>query len=115
MKTRYRIFLIITTLLLFSCGKISHEKFSSEKWKTSNLNSEENFDLRWNMMNDLRNNYGLIGKTKSEIILLLGKPDTEINDEISYYLGYSGKGINTGTLTLNFVDNKVQKINVWQG
>ena len=66
-------------------------------------------------MNDLRNNYDLIGKSKSEVIILLGKPETEFKNEITYYLGYTGKGINTGTLILTFKDKKVQKIKVWQG
>ena len=116
MKIRIQIFTVITTLFLFSCGEISHRKFDSNKWKTSNLNTEENFDLRWRMMNDLKKKYDLKGKSKTEIILLLGKPDTETRNELSYYLGYTGKGINTGSLILSFDENnKVQKIRVWQG
>ena len=116
MKIKYKLFLISFALFLFSCGKISHEKFDSNKWKTSNLNDEENISLRWDMMNELRNNYQVIGKSKTEIINLLGKPDSEINNEISYFLGYSRRGINTGNLTLTFdKNNKVQKIKVWQG
>ena len=56
-------------------GKISGEKFESQKWKTANMNSEENWSLRWDMMNDLRNDYQLIGMSKNEIIKLLGEPE----------------------------------------
>ena len=116
MSYKIHFLLLITSLFIFSCGKISHEKFDSNKWKTSNLNLEENLDLRWNMINDLRNNYRLVGESKTQIILLLGKPDTEIKNESNYYSGYSGKGINTGSLTITFDENnKVKKIKVWQG
>ena len=100
MKIKYKIFLASSALFLFSCGKISHEKFDSNKWKNSNLNSEENASLRWDMMNDLRNKHELIGKSKTEIYKLLGNPDFELKNEMSYYLGYSRQGINTGNLTL---------------
>lgn len=50
--------------LLFTGGKIPHEKFDSDKWKNSNLNSEDNWSLRWDMMNSLRNNHNLVGMQK---------------------------------------------------
>ena len=103
---RTNIFILLTlTALLFSCGKFSHEKFNSKKWKTENLNSENNWNLRWSMMNDLRNNYQIKGLTKKEIIELLGTPENVINNQFSYFLGYSGTGINTGTLSLTFDEN----------
>jgi hypothetical protein len=119
MKKTYNIIIglfILICLGLFLRGKVSGQEFNSEKWKYSNLNSEENWNLRWSMMNSLRNNYELKGKTKSEIIRLLGKPDTEIKNEISYSLGYTGFGINTGTLVI-FLDSKgiVKKLSVHQG
>ncbi len=58
-------------------GKISGEKFESQKWKTANMNSEVNWSLRWDMMNDLRNDYQLIGMSKNEIVKLLGEPDNK--------------------------------------
>ena len=67
-------------------------------------------------MNDLRNNYEMIGLKKFEIEKLLGKPENKIDSEFYYYLGYTGTGINTGTLTIIFdEDNKVKKIIVTQG
>lgn len=53
---------------------------------------------------------------KVEIEKLLGKPDSETNSEYSYYLGMTGTGINTGSLTITFNENEiVEKINVHQG
>lgn len=109
-------FFVIISLSLFLKGKISGQKFDSEKWKYSNLSSEENWNLRWKMMNSLRNNYELKGKTKSEIISLLGKPENETRNEMSYSLGYTGFGINTGTLVV-FLNKKgiVKNLSVHQG
>ena len=106
--------LIISALLLR--GKIPHETFNSELWKTANLNSENNWSLRWDMMNDLRNNHKLVGMTKKEIINLLGDPGDTTSSEFRYYLGYSKTGINTGSLIVTFNNkNIVTEIKVWQG
>ncbi|MFV0153927.1 hypothetical protein OBK22_13445 [Empedobacter falsenii] len=114
MRIKYLYFLIIA-ILLFSCGKISHEKFDSNKWKEE-INTEENWTLRWKMMNDLRNNYKLEAKTKNEIIDLLGNPDVKFQNVFQYSLGYTGKGINTGTLYIYFdSQNKVENISVSEG
>jgi len=104
---------------LFLRGKIPHEKFDSDKWKNSDLNSEENLSLRWDMMNSLRNNHDLVGMQKNEIISLLGKPDDSFSGKenwIVYNLGYAHHGINTGALYIN-LNNKgiVTKISVIQG
>ncbi|MNY50986.1 hypothetical protein D3C86_1865410 [compost metagenome] len=70
------------------------------------------------MMNSLRNNHDLIGMSEKEIINLLGKPDESFPKEKTYIygLGYSHKGINTGSLRLK-LNNKgiVTGINVQQG
>lgn len=116
MKIEMYIYTLLIGLSLSSCGQISHEKFDSNKWQNSELNLEENWSLRWDMMNDLRNNYKLKEQTKKEIIQLLGKPENETKNEFYYYLGYSGKGINTGTLTIVFDENDiVREIKVHQG
>lgn len=116
MKTNFIFLPIFICLSLSSCGKITVEKFDSYKWKNSNLNIEENQDLRWNMMNDLRKKHKLVGMNKSEIEKLLGKFDSENRIYCSYYLGFTGTGINTGTLTLTFdKNNVVTSISVTQG
>ena len=115
MKTRI-LKIIIIVLFLNSCGQISHQKFDANKWQNANLNLEENWDLRWRMMNDLRNNFDLEEKNKTEILKLLGKPDAETNDNYLYNLGMTGTGINTGNLTIFFdQNNNVREIKVRQG
>lgn len=119
MKNTYKILISIVILLIvgFSLkGKISGEKFNSEKWKGSDLNAEKNWTMRWDMMNSLRNNHKLVGKNESEIIKLLGKPESQNKTELAYYLGYTGTGINTGTLRIYINSNRVvTDIMVYQG
>lgn len=96
MKKRIKISIAVITIFVLGLGlsgKISREKFDAQKWKTANLNLEENLSLRWDMMNSLRNNYELIGMSKNEVIDLLGKPDDDFSTgktiTFRYYLGYS--------------------------
>ncbi len=119
MKNFQKILILIFSILILGFtlrGKISGQKFISEKWRNSNLNSEENWNLRWSMMNNLRNNYELVGRKKYEIIKLLGNPEMDNRNELTYYLGYTGMGINTGTLII-YVDsnNIVTDLKVHQG
>jgi len=108
-------FVLVIMLGLFLKGRITNKSFDSEKWKNWK-ETEETMSLRWEMMNSLRNNFQLIGKSKSEIIDLLGTPESEKQLEFSYYLGYSKHGINTGHLTINFdKQQKVKDYSVWEG
>jgi len=108
--------IIVILCIILIKGRIAHEKFDSRVWETANLNKEENWSLRWDMINDLRNRYKLVGMTKMEIIDLLGNPYSSTKSEFHYYLGYSKTGINTGTLTISFDEKEfVTAINVWQG
>lgn len=50
MKVKISNYFIIIGLMLSSCGQISHAEFDAEKWKNSDLNTEENWDLRWRMI-----------------------------------------------------------------
>lgn len=120
MKKINQILLIAIAIIICGFGlrgKISGEKFDSKKWKTADLALEDNFSLRWDMMNSLRNNYNLIGMSKSEIITLLGKPDESFTTQntFRYYLGYTHTGINTGSLIITFDNGIVSEISVWQG
>jgi len=102
-KIRFSILIVVLIISAFLLrGKISHKNFNSEVWKTANLNSEENWSLRWDMMNDLRNRYKLVGMNRKEINNLLGNAEDTTSSELSYYLGYSKSGINTGTLIIKF-------------
>ncbi|SIS70076.1 hypothetical protein [Belliella pelovolcani] len=40
--------------------------------------------------------------TKDEIIELLGEPESQYQNEFSYYLGMEKRGIDIGTLTIKF-------------
>ncbi|WP_008637268.1 hypothetical protein [Bizionia argentinensis] len=111
-------FLIIGMIILIGFalkGNITHERFNSEKWKNW-TESETEWSLRWDMMNSLRKTHELNGKTQTQIIELLGEPESKTNSEFRYYLGYSKRGINTGSLTIKFSENrKVTDFSVWQG
>jgi hypothetical protein len=88
---KFRLIIVVATVIvaiLLLRGKIPHEKFNSNKWKTANLNLEENWTLRWDMLNDLRNRYHLVGMTKTQIVDLLGSSGDTISHEFRYYLGY---------------------------
>lgn len=95
-------------------GKITHEKFDSDKWKNWRQ-SETEWTLRWDMMNSLRNNYELKGMSKKQILELLGEPESKTDSEFGYFLGYSKHGINTGQLTIKFENNEVIDYSVWDG
>ena len=88
--------------------------FVSNEWINWE-DTESTYGLRWNMTHDLTNNYNLEGKTKKEIKTLLGEASSESNNEMSYYLGLTGHGINTGSLTFTFENDKVIKFKIWQG
>ncbi|MGV6861354.1 MAG: hypothetical protein ACWA41_06255 [Putridiphycobacter sp.] len=112
--TKY--FVLIFGILIFIGfalkGNITHEPFNSEKWKNW-TGMGPNPSLRWDMMNSLRNNYELKGKSKTEVIDLLGNPESKSDYDFGYYLGMSKHGIDTGHLTIYFDQNKrVSKIKV---
>jgi len=116
-KLKYGILTIGVIILIgFTLkGRITHERFDSDKWKNW-TESETEWSLRWDMMNSLRNNYKLKGMTKDEIIGLLGEPESKTEVEFGYYLGYSKRGINTGRLTIKFdKNNTVIDYSVWDG
>ena len=116
-KTFGILFIVTIVFLSFALrGKLSGEKFDRKKWKNW-TESEMELSTRWDMMNSLRNNHDLKGKTKNEIINLLGKPEfEETNSEFSYYLGYSRRGINTGRLIFYIgLDGKICDFKVYQG
>lgn len=105
--------IVILILIGFGLkGRITHEEFSSDKWKNWE-ESEAEWSLRWDMMNSLRNSYELKGMTKDQILELLGEPETNNKTEFSYYLGMAKRGIDIGTLTIKFNENgKVMDYNV---
>ncbi|GAA4281079.1 hypothetical protein GCM10022260_15000 [Gaetbulibacter aestuarii] len=67
------------------------------------------------MTHDLTSNYNLKVKTKAQIQQLLGKPSSQSINEMRYYLGLTGHGINTGSLIFEFKNGLVTKFEIWQG
>ena len=77
--------------------------FDKEKWKS---NSENRYELS----EDIIESKILIGKTKTEVIEILGEPDGNKEENYwSYYLGYvpSLFNIDPDFLDINFENNKV--------
>ena len=111
------LFSVVTLIIIgfaLKC-RTTPEEFNSSKWKNWE-ESEVEWSLRWDMLNSLRNNYELKGMTKSEILELLGEPDSQSISEFSYYLGMAKSGIDTGTLTITFDETgKVTNYNVKRG
>lgn len=95
---------------------ITYVEFSSEKWKNW-IETENTSSLRWDMMNSLRNKHELKGKTKTEIIELLGEPiENKTSVNFIYYLGMAKHGIDTGSLIIEFDENDlVVNYYVWHG
>ena len=93
---------------------LEREKFDSQLWIEWTY-SENGFKLRWNMTNDLTKNYILVGKEVKEIKKILGQPSTESKTEISYFLGLTGHGINTGNLIFKIENDRIKSFKIWQG
>jgi hypothetical protein len=92
----------------------NREDFDSERWKNWK-ETEAEMSLRWNMISDLEENYELKGMTPTEVVDLLGEPDSKNSFEWTYYLGMAGHGIDTGTLSLTFENGKVKSYTTYRG
>jgi len=82
------------------------ETFSKEKWNA-------NVEKRYSMSRNIIKSDMLIGKTKEEIVTLLGDDYHEYSkDHIGYYLGFVPKimGIDPDILDIYFEENKVIKV-----
>jgi hypothetical protein len=55
--------------------------FNSERWKAADLDG----NLRCSMVTDLRYRVGLTGRTREEVVSLLGRPDGEANRLPAFY------------------------------
>mgnify|MGYP003623237673 FL=1 len=85
----------------------SHD-FDQNKWK-------ENKEIRYEYTDDIIDNKLLIGKTKREVIDMLGNEAHDISSDIwYYYVGYVPGifGIDPDYLVVEFKDDKV--VNVYQ-
>lgn len=103
--------LTISFCLLTACNDID---FDSRKWQNWE-ESEAAPSLRWRMAEDLISTHDLKGMSTDEVVELLGEPDNKNEGKWSYFLGYSGEGIDTGSLILTFKEDTLVKYEVWHG
>lgn len=99
----------------FLRGKITHEPFDSKEW-INWQETEVTLSTRWDMMNSLRQQFDLKSMSKTEILALLGTPEYQNNSQFIYYLGYSKRGIDIGSLSITFDSyDRVISYSVWSG
>lgn len=65
-------------LLLLGCDQPKHIPFDAAQWTTADLRT------RGRMVNDLLRRELLIGKTRGEVVELLGNPDFDGSEELIY-------------------------------
>ncbi|WP_109437888.1 MULTISPECIES: hypothetical protein [Aquimarina] len=106
--------LSFVAILLFAVGCGKQKDFNSTEWKNWE-ETETTPNTRWLMHKDLLSKYELEGVSKGYILNLLGKPDSETNNKYYYQLGVTGKGINTGTMTIKFESDSVVNIEITNG
>lgn len=93
----------------------SGREFNAVAWQNWQ-ESEAELSLRWEMTKDLTDRYELKGMPITEVKELLGEPDNEYAEgTITYYLGMSGHGIDTGSLILTIKNGVVVDYEVWHG
>lgn len=97
---------------MISCSK--QRDFNSNEWKNW-VESEGSLNTRWLMHEDLLDNYDLKTYNKKQILNLLGKPNSETNNEYYYLLGATGNGIDMGTMIFKFKNDSIVDINVVGG
>lgn len=100
---------MLILLILVSC---TEKNFDSKKWKTWDVTNSD-YISRWDMVDDLIENYNLKGKTKIQIEEILGKPlqeEPNSSEIYSYDLGPCGRGIDFGSLHIFFRNGKVRKV-----
>lgn len=103
---------IIIMLLTISCSE--QKDFNSTEWKNW-IETEATPNTRWLMYKDLLRKYELKGISKDSLLNLLGEPSKQYSNKYHYYLGYTGRGINIGTMIITFENDIVVDIEVTDG
>ncbi len=67
------------------------------------------------MVENLVDEYELVGMSAEQIVELLGEPEHKSKNEFRYYLGYTQSGINTGSLSIKLEKGKVIDYNIDEG
>ncbi|GGI55911.1 outer membrane protein assembly factor BamE domain-containing protein [Winogradskyella haliclonae] len=96
-------FVVSTSLIWFF-----EERFNQEVWLTD-------VGGRYKMLDDILENKYLLGKTKQEVIVLLGKPDADANLGDNYFVYRLGEppsffDSEPQYLVVTFSNNKVVKL-----
>lgn len=94
--------LITVTILVLFSSSCTDIDFDSESWKSVE-NSESDWLVRWDMSDDLILSHGLVGKSKTEIIEMLGEATEKCetnNCDMRFDLGPCRRGISYGTLLI---------------
>ncbi len=97
------IYILIMLVFFFCLSYYPTHDFNKQKW-------ESDTEKRYELSEDLIESKILIGKTKKEVIEILGEPDGWKEDDYwSYYLGFKPSllGIDPDYLDINFKNNKV--------
>ncbi len=81
--TTIKIFLVIFVSGLISCDNITRMKFDKSGWNSKN---DIVYDYRENMLLDLIENHKVTGLKYSDLIDLLGPPDSKDSVSISYQI-----------------------------
>jgi hypothetical protein len=69
---------LVALCFLTGCGKAPHIPFDSAQWADADLRT------RGRMVDDLLRRELLLGKTRNEVIQLLGEPDFDSTEELTY-------------------------------
>lgn len=104
--------IIFVTTLMIVLSACTDKNFDSHEWKSWSEQTGE-FALRWDMCDDLIDNYLSIGMTKKDVVELLGMPTTDCNKpncDVIYELGPCRRGISYGSLYLKMEDNEIVEI-----
>lgn len=103
------VYTLLFTLTFVACHDI---EFDSKRWKNySEIDQHE--PMRWDMVDDLINNYQIEDRDTLAVFDMLGRTALihTVNGDIAYYsLGPCRSGISYGTLEVTFKDNKVVNI-----
>lgn len=109
MRSRRIVLLVIATLVFaISVWAVvsyhtSHRRFDRAEWMSADVTQR----VRVEMIDDLNHRRLLIGKTRAEVLALLGPPTDELADwDLAWYLGPSGGyGIDPEWLALRLDDS----------
>ena len=112
MRLKKILLLTVFFSLIISCSE--KKDFNSNEWKNW-TESEANPSTRWSMHKNLLKTYELKGMEKTAVLDLLGKPNSETDDKYHYLLGYTGRGVNTGTMMITIKNNVVTDVKVTDG